>query len=181
MDRRFSKPIKVNKPKQQKILKDSGQQYLSTKGNLQPSRRKAVDLHTARANDLCSKQGKNCKDFTQCKLQNIQDSFWSLNNDDQRRQYISRHVKLEDIKYGRKGNNSRKQQRFCYALPNEHGLVVRVCGQLFLKTLNVSDKFVRNIFKHLDESGVIENESRGGRPKALANGDKKFDKKCWGI
>lgn len=38
---------------------------------------------------------------------------------------------------------------------------IRVCKDYFMKTLDVGDKFIRNAFKKLDRSGILEKERRG--------------------
>lgn len=47
-----------------------------------------------------------------------------------------------------------------------------VCKKLFLNTLFVSEKVVRTSLSKVKESGVLETEKRGGRPKALQAKDK---------
>lgn len=69
-------------------------------------------------------------------------------------------------KTSRKQGCYRRKHTLKYFLPKEN-ILIPVCKKLFLNTLSISDRTIRTVMSKITESGVVEKEKRGGRPKAL--------------
>uniref|UniRef100_A0A915KJB7 Uncharacterized protein n=1 Tax=Romanomermis culicivorax TaxID=13658 RepID=A0A915KJB7_ROMCU len=74
---------------------------------------------------------------------NLCKMYYALNDQQRQKDYICKLVREESIKRSRSVTGNQRQCNFMYFLQIDE-LDIRVCKEFFLKTLSISEKFVRN-------------------------------------
>lgn len=83
----------------------------------------------------------------------IVNGFYDSGNVENQREWISRNVEVKDPKYARLRKDSRKSRTFDYFLPTADCRKVQVCREMFLNTLNISDRQIRTTVEKLSSDG----------------------------
>nr|CAH7765067.1 unnamed protein product [Callosobruchus chinensis] len=113
--------------------------------------------------ELCKKTGKKCYLVSNENRQDIFDSYYSLANLTRQREFLCRHIeKYNTVRKTTKQEISRRSFSFRYYLTIGQKKIL-VCKTLFLSTLSISERTCRTALDKLTESGILEQEKRGGR------------------
>lgn len=160
---------RVNKKKLAKTLRNEGKEYYSV------NTKKIVPARTLGPvcnKSWCRKGGRKCAEFSEEHRQKIFSDFNGLGDIKLQREFIVRFVEQKVKKSTTKsiGESRRVYTNFFHL--SLDGRRVRVCRKMFVNTLGISDKIMRTSLQKLQDSGVLEEENRGGRNKAVAENDR---------
>lgn len=163
-----------------KRKRDSGLSYKSVlSGKIMPARRKkplgpGCDPERTR----CFERNFMCIYFTDEQRQEIRNAYFETGDLQAQREWLARYVDVRHSTAIRK--NSQRDITLLYSLPTpadmrSSGLTTesraRVCKKMFRDTLGISDRQIRTAIDKTSETGVVEKERRGGRPKDLKTQD----------
>lgn len=138
----------------QRILKQRGHQYLSTKGEIKPPT-KVQTKDCSNCFRKCSEQVSNADQLI------IHNTFWGLSNYQLQNQYIINSVSIEPTKFCQtKASTSRRVNTKNYFL-TANSQKVHVCKGFFLATLSITDKRVRSSIKNRSQSNISAADGRG--------------------
>ncbi|CAG9773458.1 unnamed protein product [Ceutorhynchus assimilis] len=159
---------KVNKRQTQKVKRNRGEKYVTSKGLEKKERQ--VKSHTC----LIGKCPNKCRDFDEETRASLFKTFWALPYQGQR-DFIASNITVREVKRRRVGNaESRKDftRGYYLLLLNER---VKVCRKFFMNTLDVTDKLLRYTELHRNEivsMSQVQVDRRGRHPpknKTAAN------------
>lgn len=143
-----------------KSLRNSGKQYISSRGKIIPAKQyKDVQC-------LCIGKCHNLLTFDQKKK--IFDSYYSLGSHDLQTSYLCSLINIMKKKrsYVKNSSNSRKEFSRIYYLPLETGITIKVCKDFFKKSFNISDgRITRALVGKLE--GTTPPKDRRGRGNAV--------------
>ena len=157
---------KINKKVERKQLKRSGHGL--------PLKRVLGARHSDAEFRCCKQHGKCCDKFDEHQRFQILNSFWDLADLQLQCEYIVRFVQATSTSRKTVEGKSRREMSRKYTLPLKAEEKLDVCKSMFLKTLNVSDKFVRCALGKVLHTGVIDKDKRGGRYNALKVNDEEL-------
>lgn len=146
--------------------------------NIKKVRRLKGEEYTNRGGKIVKEKsiGQPCKCrlkcFTKISEQNrtkIHDKFWSLNSWDQRKQFVRSSVKMCDIKrYRPRNNNQEGRRKFSYAHHFDvNNKFVEVCKVMFLNTLSLGEKFLRNSLKSNNSTIATPDKRQNHKPTRI--------------
>lgn len=132
---------------------NSGEEYLTATN-------KVVSARAIRG--VCGKACRlQCPSKISVHEQNgIHRSYWRLTDHALQRNFIVANSSQVIPKYRLNTEGSKRGYNTAYYFTVGEEKI-RVCKDYFMKTLDIGDKFIRNAFKKLDRSGVLEKERRG--------------------
>ena len=78
------------------------------------------------------------------------------------------------------GKGQQKSRTFLYFLPNADCRKVQMCREMFLNTLNLSDRQIRTTVEKLSSHGSLQKEGRGGRRPKLKEKDERLQQNVTG-
>ncbi|CAH0550293.1 unnamed protein product [Brassicogethes aeneus] len=163
------KQPRKNKRKIAKVLKNSGKEYVSVKTKKTIPERKLGPACNA---EWCKKGGRECRKFSEEIRQAIFSDFYNLADLQLQREFIVRFVEQTPKKSNTKpDDNSRRTYTKTFFLPC-NGERSKVCRKMFINTLDIGEKRLRNTVKKNQSTGVVEKDKRGGRDKISALKDK---------
>lgn len=151
------KQPRVNRQKEAKKKRATGQEYISPKTKKIVPARQMGDPCT---NDGCQKKGCQGRILTNEARLSIFDEFNGLSDLQKQREFIVRHMEITETKA--KSTNSRRQKSHTYFL-TANGQHMKVCQTLFLRTLGITERMMRTAKGKLSQTGILEPEMRGGR------------------
>uniref|UniRef100_A0A8D8X2V7 Uncharacterized protein n=1 Tax=Cacopsylla melanoneura TaxID=428564 RepID=A0A8D8X2V7_9HEMI len=160
-----------NKQKMMKVRRNTGLPY---------TREKSMNIVGPRSvkqrcrGEPCEKAKRACKLFSEEERSEIFQDYWNLGNVALQRQFISRHVTINNKKVSTTVN-SRRQKSATYTL-SRLGTKETVCKKFFLNTLSISEAVVKTTMDKLQDTGVLQPERRGGRTTLNAERDEKKKK-----
>ncbi|XP_012940161.1 uncharacterized protein LOC106012278 [Aplysia californica] len=108
----------------------------------------------------CTRAGRQCSGITETDRREIFQDFYKLADLQKEREFVARHIETTEPKVGKP--NSRRSKTHAYYL-TVNGKRLKVCRNTFLATLSISEKFVRVVLSKITETGVVEEDKRGGR------------------
>ena len=153
---------------QVKRCRSKGLAYMTEKTNVDKSERKVLSRCSNPA--YCKQRNFMCHRITQTRRHALIKSYYSMATLRDQRQWLSKHVMQTSPTLSRI-TPSRKSRTLQYYLPSVNGQHLRVRRQMFLNTLNVSEKHMRTVLKKLSREGELEKDLRGGRVNSLAQRD----------
>ncbi|CAG9762539.1 unnamed protein product [Ceutorhynchus assimilis] len=163
------KQPRTNKRKLAKALRNSGKEYVSVKTQKRIPMRKIGPACNA---EWCKKGGRECRKFTEEIRQAIFSDFYNLADLQLQREFLVRFVEQKLKKSNTKPDGkSRRTYTKTFFLPF-NGEPTKVCRKMFISTLDVGEKVLRNAVKKVQSTGVLEKEKRGGRDKISALKDR---------
>ncbi|CAH2237442.1 jg3571 [Pararge aegeria aegeria] len=136
-----------------KCLRQSGKEYVSLRG-------KKVGARKVRPKDCSSCRRKCNQSFDECAREMIHNAYWNLKDSDKQKQYVSTLVDEVQTKVKTAGENSRRKMTREFFFYKDGGKV-QVCQEFFLKTLDISEGFLRNVLKKRDAARVVAPSNRG--------------------
>ncbi|CAG9773219.1 unnamed protein product [Ceutorhynchus assimilis] len=134
---------KVNKRQTQKVKRNRGEKYVTSKGLEKKERQ--VKPHTC----LIGKCPNKCRDFDEETRASLFKTFWALPYQGQR-DFIASNITVREVKRRRVGNaESRKDftRGYYLLLLNER---VKVCRKFFMNTLDVTDKRADKLLRYTE-------------------------------
>lgn len=132
-----------------KAKRQSGQEYVDTRGNVQQAR--CVHPNGCLNKNTCHLQCMNKISLEDRKV--IHQSFWAL-DDGKKYHYYSKHVERFDSKRKRtKSEVSKKVFTYAYHL-TINNMKLRVCREFFLKTLNINKGRILYYFSHIGKDST---------------------------
>lgn len=154
----LTEPLNVRKTKRnpkswnqniRKKKRQSGQEYVNSKGKVQPARK--VKPNGCLNKETCY---LNCMENVSFEdRQNINDSFWSL-DDGKKYHFYSKHVERFDaIRKRTKNEISKKTFTYKYNL-TINDVRVRVCREFFLNTLNINKGRILYYFSNIKRNST---------------------------
>ena len=144
------------KKNSRKIKRLAGLQYKNRQG-------KVINARSVKDVD-CSKCRLKCTTvITQEQRNQLFERFWDINDYTTKRQYLVGCVKTESPLRCRTAGPSRKTgiRKYSFTI-NEK--VIKVCRLFFLKTLDISEQFLRTAIKKAGGTGVVSPDNRGRQP-----------------
>lgn len=172
--RQYNAPLKLTRKRQRnqdawklnvaRRLKQSGQEYVNTKGQIVPAKAVGhgcrVDCRFKCHTRVTQRQREEIHKQYYSKVQNSKDTW----------QYICMHVKKVPKKEATRGDDSRRNFSFKYTF-RVNGSDVPVCKTMFLSTLSISNTVVETAFSKLGEGGSISpskvGKTRTKNPRAI--------------
>uniref|UniRef100_A0A6P7H5J0 Uncharacterized protein LOC114347285 isoform X2 n=1 Tax=Diabrotica virgifera virgifera TaxID=50390 RepID=A0A6P7H5J0_DIAVI len=142
------------KKNQRTTKRQKGEAYISVRGKKVPEKRvKEKD---------CSKCPKKCStNFNPETRDELHRAFWHIANIEKQRQYISSLIDIIKKKSKRtEAEVSRRHNTVIYSLVKE-GKKISVCQGFFLKTLDISETFVRRILSKRTQENIVQSDKRG--------------------
>ena len=153
-----------------KKLKLEGKPYNTYSG-------KEVPAVKAAENVPCKCRNKCFGNFIETDRCASHRAFWKMNSYDQRRQFIANHVTQNSKKrltvHETDTKKSRRDNTWNYELTKEvdgNDVRVPVCRIVFMKTLQVSEKFIRNAVRK-SVLGIVQEDKRGQGASANKTSD----------
>lgn len=139
--------------KKNKIQRLAGKSYVNYKGQIQEKK-------TLLPNPCYGKRCFNeCNNFTEEERKNLFENFWKLQSNTDKRSFINGCVNITSVKRKRTlAENSRRGLTYLYFFMKSNKQV-KVCLQFFLKTLNITEKFLRNSI----QGKIDENKDKRGK------------------
>lgn len=107
------KKKRINKKKQNKLLKDQGKEYLTQVKQIKVPAR---CIGPSCIVDNCQKKNRSCHTFTQDFRQNIFEEYWMQGNVDDQRAFLASHVERLPTQRKTAGPSSKRQVTFKYYL-----------------------------------------------------------------
>ena len=156
-------------PARRKVVKErrnQGLSYSTEKTHREIVARAVKDRCQSR---YCDLKGKRCSQVSEDRRREIFANYWGMKNLTRQRQWIAKHTARQPCANATEG--SRKSFTTGYFLPSDDGSLLPVCMQMFLNTIDVTEKTVRTTMKKLDSTNVLEPELRGGRVASLKERD----------
>ncbi|CAG9768645.1 unnamed protein product [Ceutorhynchus assimilis] len=138
-ERTIAKKKRINKSKEAKLLRNSGQEYFSLK-----TKKK---IPARQIKERCDGQK------------------WDLAK---QREFLVRHVQVLPKKRSTTVNSdSRRKNSRLYVLTVNNNQIM-VCKRFFFNTLGIPERTFRTAFSKITATGTIEKEMRGGRQRSVA-------------
>lgn len=143
------------KGEKRKQLRQSGQSYVTVRGELQPEK----SLQKCKVDHLkcrfkCSQ--KISDERRTC----IHQQHWSLCDQEKRHFYIATTTRKDKVRSRRAENPNRKKQSYSYYFTID-GTDTRICKEFYLKTLDIDEKRIINSHCSKNESGIPMPYRRG--------------------
>lgn len=162
--------------KRQNKVKISQENRLCGKEYVNPSTQKTVltrrQIKPPCNGSTCYQRNKMCKLLTEEERTCINQEFYNTKDLQLQREYIVRHIKVQPIKQRTVSDHpSRRNNSIFYFLPKT-GEPISVCKQMFLNTLNISEKTFRTAVRKLQPTGVFQNDKREGKVAAFLEKDR---------
>ena len=157
------KPPKIRKSRNALVTdrRNCGKEYRTEKTN-RHMKEKRNHIGESKCT-FCSSKGLFCKDISSEERQTIRRAYYDMASLHHQREWISRYVSVNTS-----GKSLGKNRSLNYFLPksdtNHHKL--KVCRQVFISTIGVSDKQITTVLQKVNEYGVMDGERRGGRQTA---------------
>lgn len=131
---------------------NSGESYTNSKGR---------QLEARKVQPPCRKCRLKCSDkISEEERLKINNAFWGMGNINQQREFIVRHTKKIEPKYRYVRTGSTRSKNFSFHF-QIHNTNVRVCKQMFLGTLSVSNRYLQTSWSKMSEEGAISIDMRG--------------------
>ncbi len=182
------------KPKQQmwarnkaKACREKGEEYMGFrrvgKTMIQDTMRSARKMKSACSSKECKRvKARHCSDITEDQRREIFKHFWQNTTWEQRRSFITTHVKKSATsRIYTTNENSRRKNSLQYFLtvkdPTGGERTVQVCKRTFLNTLGIGDNLVRQWMKDSENGMAISNECIVKRRSPPSNKAKKEERK----
>ena len=160
-----------NKRKIAKVSKDKGEKYKNVKGETKIGRK--GNMLPRCQGETCQRVKKECKQISDEDRIAINSMYYNLGNLRLQRQFLVNNTKSKPKATCKVSGGSRRSSTVEYFLPINN-LQVPVCKKLFLSTFGIKhDQQLRTALKKTN-SGIVEEEKRGGRSKSTAEKDKKI-------
>lgn len=156
---RHEKKTKINKQIQAKRKRNLGQEYTSVKT------KKVVHARQMKARckgTMCEKMKKMCSQITEEDRKAIFDSYHNLGDLRLQREFLIRHVKINQVKRKYTDGDSRRSKTREYMLTVRESLTP-VCKVFFFNTLGISEQSVRTALDKITDTGTVQKDNRGGR------------------
>ena len=158
------KTPKINRQKQAKQRRNSGQDYIS------PNTKKTVPKRELKPRCHGSaKCGRKCDSVSDDQRKDIFSAFQSISDLMLQRQFVVRHIEIIDVKRrlketaANKGNSTPRRAVSKNYFLTVDGLKIQVCQKMFLNTLSISEQMARTSMSKVSPTGTIEKDKRGGR------------------
>ena len=139
--------------------RNAGEAYYTEKTNKFIESRKTK--HVPKCSSLfCAARNLGCNDFTEEERTSIRNNYFSLGSLQAQREWIARFIATVPTK----GTCKKRHTTFYLPKGRDAGSSPRrVCKQMFLGTLGISDRQVRTVVMKLGPLGTLLKEQRGGR------------------
>ncbi|XP_072382437.1 uncharacterized protein lola isoform X1 [Diabrotica undecimpunctata] len=139
-----------------KFLRNSGQEYISAKGNFVRARSMGPPCNSCRLK--CDEK------FTLQERTALFEKYWSLANIDEQRSYIMRSMTTIQPRYRyvitNKGNRLGRGYNRAFYLEKSDSKIIRVCKKFFLSTFGISGRAIRTVIEK-SKLGFVESDQRG--------------------
>ncbi|KAF2886917.1 hypothetical protein ILUMI_19256 [Ignelater luminosus] len=171
-NRKRKRDPRKRKQNQRKLKRQSGQEYVDSKGKQHPSKSvKNSTCHSKACAFKCSTK------ITEEERKRIHDDFWKKLDDEKKSHFYSKHIKQLLAKRKRTESEfSRKSFSYEYFF-EIHNVRTRVCQEYFLNTLNISKQRVYYFFKKVQHKTTNTPRSllRGQHQKKVIFDERKQD------
>ena len=148
---------RVNKKKEAKQKRQSGQEYISEKTKRVVPARK---MKKGCVGNECLRTGRKCSEISEIDREKIFEEFYKLADLHKEREFVARHIETKAPKYSKP--TGRRKKSHVYFLTN-NGKRLQVCKNTFLATLGIGEKFARVVLTKITDTGIVAEDKRGGR------------------
>ncbi|CAG9767658.1 unnamed protein product [Ceutorhynchus assimilis] len=139
-----------------KRLRNSGKEYISSaKSKRVVSAKQVKESCGEKCQHQCSKK------FDREQRLQLFNAYYSLENIDRKRDFLSKHMELITPKYRYVRAASNRRLNFAFYFRTSDGKKLRVCKKFFKNTLDINDRTVLTVRDKTLPSGVVSADGRG--------------------